>query len=140
MTVCNKCNLNKPHTEYRQDKPSNVCKSCSYEANKEWVNNNKDRRKKQQSKANRRAYYRHCVNYEDYKNIWDDVTHCQCCGAEFDSEVKRLTKCMDHVDAGPNSYVRGIICGNCNIGIGCLGDTFDGVFNAINYLDREVCR
>lgn len=133
--TCNTCGIEKPSKDYRQDKKSRICKSCEYESNKRWIENNSERRKKQRSKANRKAYYGHCTNFQEYEDMWDDITHCQCCNAEFGGS-RRLTKCMDHVDAGPNSYVRGIICGNCNIGIGCLGDNLDGVFNAIHYLDR----
>lgn len=126
---CKVCEITKPPEDFR--KKSRVCRLCEYEKHKEWVKKNPENRKR-----NVRKYaYGHCTNYQEFEDIWEDTTHCQCCGAEFNS-TRRLTKCMDHVDAGPNSYVRGIVCGNCNIGIGCLGDTLDGVFNAINYLDR----
>lgn len=57
---------------------------------------------------------------------------CACCR-------ERLTDggaCVDH-DHGTGE-VRGILCHNCNIGIGKLGDTLDGLQKAVRYLQDHA--
>lgn len=54
---------------------------------------------------------------------------CACCGKDSPGHTNW---CIDHDhDTG---VVRGILCKMCNSGISWLGDTLEGVTNAINYL------
>lgn len=54
------------------------------------------------------------------------LTQCECCGVET-----RLN--IDHRhDTGK---IRGVLCTNCNTGIGSLGDTPQGVARALRYLE-----
>ena len=53
---------------------------------------------------------------------------CEVCGT-----TENL--CYDHCH---NSMkFRGVLCKKCNIGIGALGDTLDGVTKAMNYLEKH---
>ena len=51
---------------------------------------------------------------------------CECCGK------KGITLVLDHCSI-KNTF-RGWICGNCNKGLGMLGDTMEGLLKATNYL------
>lgn len=51
---------------------------------------------------------------------------CACCGVAGKSLV------LDHIHG--TSTVRGLLCQNCNAGIGKLGDDLDGVMKAVSYL------
>lgn len=53
---------------------------------------------------------------------------CQCCG------VIPRKWCLDHDHA--THAIRGWICDRCNTGIGKLGDTIEGVSNALKYLQK----
>lgn len=51
---------------------------------------------------------------------------CECCGIETESI------CVDH-DHETEKF-RGFLCHSCNLSIGRLGDTLEGVMRAANYL------
>ena len=76
MKTCTKCKKELPPTEFhknntKKDKLSNVCKSCSNLATREWQEKNREHHNKQQreQKANRnkKGLCRHCLN-ERIKN------------------------------------------------------------------------
>jgi hypothetical protein len=58
---------------------------------------------------------------------------CDCCGKSA-KDRPRGKLCMDH-DHDTEQF-RGWICDRCNIGIGKLGDSIEGVMNALRYLQR----
>lgn len=53
---------------------------------------------------------------------------CDCCGAE---EALLLDHCHKTLK------FRGWICNGCNVGIGHLGDTVEGLNNAVEYLKKH---
>ncbi len=55
---------------------------------------------------------------------------CECCGAVPDAT---LHADHDHV----TGEFRGWLCRKCNMALGLLGDTIDGVLNAVSYLGRN---
>ena len=60
---------------------------------------------------------------------------CECCG-----RIDKLQ--LDHAHGGSRAW-RGWLCRSCNIGIGHLGDSTEGVTKALAYLaaakERESC-
>ena len=60
---------------------------------------------------------------------------CECCG-----RIDKLQ--LDHAHGGTRAW-RGFLCRQCNIGIGHLGDSSEGVAKALAYLaaakERERC-
>ena len=60
---------------------------------------------------------------------------CECCG-----RIDKLQ--LDHAHGGSRAW-RGWLCRSCNIGIGHLGDSTEGVAKALAYLaaakERESC-
>lgn len=59
--------------------------------------------------------------------------HCAICADTFD-DVDCAYIDHDHV----TEQVRGLLCHGCNVGIGWLGDTLDGVEKAAAYLRRAL--
>ena len=55
-------------------------------------------------------------------------TPCACC--------KRIDKLFCDHDHGPEKYFRGWICGTCNASLGGLGDSEEGLRQALKYLKR----
>ena len=60
------------------------------------------------------------------KNAPPKPDRCDCCGVQG----KKLVP--DHIR--DTDICRGWLCNNCNKSIGALGDTLEGVMNAVNYL------
>lgn len=61
---------------------------------------------------------------------------CACCGSSDPCTANNCkTWCVDHDHV--TGAVRGLLCVKCNTGIGVLGDTPQGVANAVNYLNKH---
>lgn len=57
---------------------------------------------------------------------------CEICGNNFLINNTRI--CIDHDHI--NGKVRGLLCNNCNSGIGFLKDNLDYMLNAIEYIKK----
>jgi hypothetical protein len=57
---------------------------------------------------------------------------CACCGSPPTAK-RRLAVDHDHV----SGRLRGLLCHRCNLGIGSLGDSIEGVERALVYLRQE---
>jgi len=117
--TCTKCGETKPIEDFRNEKSRN------------WhiTDNNK-------AQAYRRQECKDCEKRlakqlrEAKKSAPPKPPSCACCGRETDKLV------VDH-DHDTGTF-RGWICTSCNIGIGKLGDTLQGVQNALNYLNETT--
>jgi hypothetical protein len=54
---------------------------------------------------------------------------CEICSRVFEKLV--LDHCHD------TGLIRGWLCRNCNLGMGLLGDSQDGLLNAVAYLKKH---
>ena len=63
---------------------------------------------------------------------------CDCCGKEQGghSNHKKNKLCLDH-DPKTNKF-RGWLCNQCNTGIGLLGDDYDSIMIAAQYLKTRL--
>lgn len=59
---------------------------------------------------------------------------CDCCGSTDSGGT--VGWCLDHEHS--TGRIRGMLCCSCNLAIGKLGDTLEGVLNAVKYLQRSV--
>lgn len=133
------------------------CKVCKLKANKKWRDSNRGKvalAKKNYAIRNWEAIREHRRRYmasrkveaSEYRRRWnlakrygltiDQFTEildsqggcCAVCGAK---EVRQV---VDHDHE--TGMVRGILCVRCNVSIGGLGDTVDGVMRALKYLEK----
>lgn len=77
------------------------------------------------------------ISLEQYKAMVEEHDgKCGICGEEGFELVKgqRLKLVIDHCHA--TGRVRGLLCHNCNRGIGLLQDSIDNIRAAIRYLER----
>lgn len=130
--TCPKCGENKERSEYWKDssRPDGItayCKPCKTSVTSEWINKNEDRVKAVAQKANRRRRYN--LTEEEYKNILNIQNYrCAICKIEIDHSA--------HIDHDHSSgRVRGILCHNCNKGLGMFRDSIEFLQNAIHYLN-----
>lgn len=96
------------------------------ENNRKLYNDNPERYKKYKLKSK----YKHCANYNETMEVYNQVSHCECCGKPF-GDLRHNRKCVDHYA----DIIRGLICDSCNTAIGKLGDTPEGIRNALDYLN-----
>ena len=91
------------------------CKSC--DAEYKWYWNNKKR---------------FDLDREDLDNMFRDQRGCcKICSKPFTG----IRPCVDHCHT--TNKVRGLLCGNCNKGLGHFFDNKDNLTNAINYLQEQ---
>jgi hypothetical protein len=122
-----------------------TCKDCGLEAHteedlEEFAYAGKSRHGNQNSKYGKKnlckpcAYQRHkntviTKNYgisrEEYDSIMDAAVECEICGSTDD-----LVYDHDH----DTLKFRGILCNRCNRGLGLLGDTYEALQKAAEYL------
>ncbi len=104
--------------------------------------------KKARPNATKRMYCRSCRNHENYslyKSMGPKynlsfkaldklyvIENCQCCGVELTNQNGSSRRQIDHCHN--TGKVRGVICWECNSGIGKLGDDLQGVEKALAYL------
>lgn len=139
MRTCNRCNESKSVDDFAYDMRKGVkhlrtyCKSC----------------KPKSSVANRKAYdqrYKE-TNLESYqrsqrKYRWKILgidpdkaeTYYQSHNGQCDicQSKTALRLCVDHDHV--TGDIRGMLCSPCNRAIGALGDTYESVMRAANYL------
>lgn len=73
--------------------------------------------------------YRYGITEAQYNNlVWLQNGLCACCKVRLPVDVDH---CHD------SKVIRGILCRACNVGIGLLGDTLDGVLRAVQYLTKD---
>lgn len=115
-------------------KPCNKAKRQKYEEvnkeklliyKKEWRKNNYRRRK------NLELEWNYGISLEKYEQILIKQEYsCAICKIHQDSLSRKL--CVDHCHK--TEQVRGLLCGNCNVGIGKLKDDINLLETAVNYL------
>ena len=122
------------------------CPQKAKEAGKLYRERNKEKiraKNKKYYRANKdkiKAYWaanqdkrRKCYGLPDPTHEYPDPEVCECCGGP-PTGIGRLHLDHDHT----SGIFRGWICSNCNLGIGLLGDTKEGVDNASKYLRRSL--
>lgn len=110
-----------------------------YAENKEREKENMKRwyqinRRKKDADSNRRflrLYYK--MSVEDYENKYKEQNGaCAICRGN-NLSGRRLSVDHNHV----TGYIRGLLCGNCNLGIGNFKDNVEIFKTAITYLQKE---
>jgi len=149
MKRCCRCKTRYPlfnfHKSTRNiDGLRGYCKSCSTEMNKEYYHNNKekeavrqkiwnDNNKESRALTHRKNNYKrnYGITIEEYEEMLDEQDgKCSICNTDTPSDGKRL-----HIDHNHNTgKVRGLLCNNCNHGLGQFKDNQNLLAMAIQYL------
>lgn len=118
---------------------SNKCKSCDAVYQKGRLESNPDLVREQWRKAqskydlsdkgrSKKRKYLYGLTQERYEQMLNEQEHkCAIC-----TKLKPLVVDHDHLTL----QVRGLLCQNCNVGIGKLGDNLVGLKLAVQYLDK----
>ena len=121
-----------------------TCTRCQYEALSKWVNSNPDKHREAGRNWKRRNAERYHTEEERAKmrDRWRATRKfptptrptpeaCECCGSKLEGGRKTH---LDHCHE--TGAFRGWLCNQCNMGIGALGDSIEGLERAIAYLKR----
>lgn len=153
--LCTSCCVEKPTLEFRSlsrgnPRPRSHCKICESEAQRERSRRpeNKDRMEfnrrnweKKNPKAHRRIQLRRSFRKkgcpENKLDHWVDrylmTTHCQICQDLPQDRWNSL-----HVDhCHDTGVIRGLICSNCNFGLGKFKDNPKRLIAAAKYLTQQ---
>jgi DNA-directed RNA polymerase subunit RPC12/RpoP len=72
------------------------------------------------------------LNVKEAQAVYDSSSHCMICGVEVEGRNKHLDH--DH----KTNKLRGVLCENCNRGLGCFKDDPNLLRMASNYLVIQV--
>lgn len=132
MKTCKKCGVEKPHSEFFADKYAKGglcprCKECKREYSQKYYHSNKSRQKNLMLQR----YFGLTVDV--YNAMLDDCGGvCYICRRGFDVASKSTGPVVDHNHK--TGEVRGIICGQCNFGIGNLRDDPEAMLRAADWV------
>tara|TARA_R110000765_G_C18525580_1_gene558832 strand:+ start:53 stop:502 length:450 start_codon:yes stop_codon:yes gene_type:complete len=104
----------------------NYCKNCRNKYNRKYRKENKFKTLEWGTKGRCKHIYN--ITLEEYYKRMSTSDCCEICGSK-----KRLS--YDHCH--DTLKFRGVLCSNCNRGIGQLGDTIEAVEKALFYLNKE---
>ena len=134
--VCTKCGIDKPISEYSKKnakgrKPSLQprCKTCATEDTRVWYKANKDVAK------NTRLQKAYGISLDEYNEMLP--THCPLCNKllNITDTLGPDSPVVDHCHVA--GHVRGIICNECNRGLGYFRDNIQALRNAATYLENS---
>lgn len=168
LKVCSKCGVAKPHSEYYAGKRyadglRRQCKPCFTQQtgrrrkhqsvhNREYYlaqRNAWNALHREELRQKRRDYLRahpdrtraanlkskYGITVEEWNVLFaSQGSRCAICGSEHPKSYGLWHTDHDHV----TGKVRGILCQQCNVGLGKLGESQDGVVRAIKYLTESV--
>lgn len=141
MKWCYKCREIKDLSEFYVAKRNangvqSFCKSCARDISSSWRSRN--RTVNRRYGLNWRLKYKFNMSLDEYNVLLETQEHkCAICGRPEMVTRNGIPKmmCIDHDhDTGK---VRGLLCNNCNRGIGLIGEDPDWLQKAINYLSSN---
>lgn len=130
---CGTCNNVMPlasfyNSKLSKDGKGNRCKHCDSLARIAWSTKNPIKQK--ESTRRRNLIFKYGITLEEYDTLlMKQNNKCACC--ETSSNPERNFS-VDHCHI--TGEVRGLLCSECNRGIGMLGDTAESVKKAYDYL------
>lgn len=156
MKICNKCNIEKPLTEFHSSKlkykandgKRPTCKLCrrmydpkwwqqnrekACEISKKWQRRNPDATKRNSKNQNLKWNYGITLDHFN-KMCLEQGDTCAICKKDNSQFTKTLF--VDHCHK--TGKIRGLLCKKCNSGLGFLGETVEDLERAIEYLKKYL--
>lgn len=142
MKTCTVCKKDLDYSAYHKSKVSKDgygyrCVQCDKDARKKYRDSNKERF----AEVNRRKSlkFKYGITLEEYYGILEKQNHCcAICGTKENNvsgKRRGWNWSVDHCHV--TGKVRGLLCNNCNRGLGMLGDTVDSLQKAVDYLNKK---
>jgi hypothetical protein len=140
--VCCVCDTRKPFSDFynyknKNDGKSYRCKCCDNLARDKWRENNPE--SAYRSMRGRNLRHQYGIGITEYEELLEKQGGCcAICGATENSTAgsrKEWNFSVDHDHT--TGEIRGLLCNNCNRGLGLLGDTYESVQKAAEYLKKR---
>lgn len=135
--TCSRCKEKYPVTYFTHDKQRRdglrpQCKSCSRKKSRAWIANNSNPITPAKQEINKRYRLKqYGLTIDDHDSLLSlQQDRCAIC----DKDASTL--CVDHDHE--TDKVRGLLCHNCNRGLGLLGDNIESLRRALRYLEASV--
>lgn len=145
--ICPKCKIEKLHADYHKDSRKKIgirsrCKACCKVETNNWREKNKSHynnyaamwRSKNPDRQHATEIKRHYkLSIEKYNELLTkQKMKCVICDRQHDPSLKRGRLYVDHNHE--TGAVRGLLCANCNKGLGCFNEDLISLEQAIAYL------
>lgn len=136
MKTCSKCGETKPLEEFavhnrHRDGRQAYCRECKRKHDRE-------RRRSREYRQNEHLRAKYGITLDDFRAMADAQGHrCAVCGTDKPGGRSGVWN-VDHDHE--TGEIRGLLCWDCNAGIGKLGDTLAGVMRAADYLRNPPAR
>ena len=136
--VCKKCGIFKEWSQFSYKRPTGKkagyqprCKTCAAEDTRQWNLKNKE------TARNRYLQRSYGISENEYNaRLLSQDNSCPICKKEFSfGEFGPDSPVVDHCHTG--GHVRGIICNECNRGLGYFRDSPNALRNAASYLEES---
>lgn len=126
MGKCKECGIAPIHV-YK----SRLCKTCYRRWRREVVPGQAAK----DSEASRKSYYKkhYGIDLEVYDRLLAEQNGCCAICGKHESENTRGRLSVDHDHT--YNYIRGLLCHDCNRGLGLLGDSYEAIKKVLNYLE-----
>jgi len=138
MKTCTVCSETLSYDSYHKSKASKDgygyrCKTCDKKARYKYRESNKDRFYENSRK--RQLKYKYGITPEEYESILrDQGGGCAICSTPTNTRGDfKFSVDHDH----KTGKMRGLLCNNCNRGLGLLGDDVVSLRKALTYLTKE---
>lgn len=135
---CKLCDSVKLKTEFHKDSSSirghaYYCKQCANSKSRKWTADNGHTKEYKEAKQN--SYYKHKykLSLKDRNDLLKEQNF-KCAICNINLNVSGTHTHTDHCHT--SGKVRGILCTNCNRGLGHFQDNKEFLMNAIQYLDN----
>lgn len=131
--ICTKCNKTLPLTSFHKNRSNKgglrlQCKYCRNASYRSWRKANPHKVREQKYKN------RYGISITEYNSLLKRQEYsCKICG--INSPGRRNYFFVDHCHS--TGRVRGLLCDNCNKGLGHFKDNISTLKMAIKYIKRE---
>lgn len=132
MKPCSRCGVGDRH------KGKSWCISCIREDNLNRYHTSRGNRREAHRLAARKSHIKktYGITYDEYLEMFaKQGGKCAICDSEVlqHGEDRYKTGCIDHCHS--TGKVRGILCWDCNVGLGKFKDSIESLRKAITYLE-----
>ena len=149
MKLCKKCNIQKELSEFaanpsRQnpDRLRSQCKLCDKSVQKRYYKSNKEeinvktlsyQRKNPEKRRGYKLKLQYKTTLKEYQRLFElQGGKCAICGQDNSGCKTKKSLCIDHDHK--TGKIRGLLCDNCNKGLGCFKDSLESLDLASKYL------